>query len=111
MINQPLKEVIESLSDTLDATHLRVSDEQIFIQACTFLRTPKVVGEFPNETKEYKIPDKTVSFGTGKQKTMAKPASQAQIDYFHKHGLGNTENLTASEAFKKIKEHKEKNEI
>ena len=96
MINQELKLLLESLSDTVNDSGLNISDECIFIQACTFMGTPRAVGQVPQETE-------------GSKNKKGKPASEAQIKYFHKHGLGDTENLTAQEAFKKIKEHKEKN--
>jgi hypothetical protein len=54
----------------------------------------------PKETKEWK---KGYT-----QPTTKKMASEKQIAYFNQHGLGNTEKLTAAEAFKKIRDHKEK---
>ena len=41
MIQEELKQTIEILKTVVCESELRVSDECIFIQACTFMRTPK----------------------------------------------------------------------
>lgn len=60
MINPELKKLLENLSDTVSETGLRVTDECIFIQACTFMRTPN--NTLPPTSTPEKASDKQKDF-------------------------------------------------
>ncbi len=86
--------IITNLEDVCDNRKLKVTDDVLFSQACSFLR-----GEFAGARFNKKEVDSKVS-------NVKKPASKKQLDYLSRNNLDhNAEIITSIEAHKIISEH------
>lgn len=99
MNEKKLHEIINKLIQVRGESSLKISDECIFIQACTYER-----GEIANQGKSFvnKLAD-----SIPKPSEKREMATEKQLNYIYRNNLNvDTKDLTKLEATKIIGEHK-----
>jgi hypothetical protein len=104
MNKQNLHKIITDLIEVRGERDLRISDEVLFEQACTFARE-----ESMNQSQQLKVEvseSEKIVRGTPRA-DMPIPATKNQLDFIYKNNISvDTKNLTKHEAYLIIKEFK-----
>lgn len=110
MIQQRLPELLNDLLTVIEKFELKVSDEVVFQESCSFLR-----GELANANrKDWKKPNYNSTDSPSVPTSSNLPniplrATERQIEFLLKNSIDvNTENLTKTEAHRLIGEFKKK---
>jgi hypothetical protein len=115
MNKQNLHKIIQDLIEVRGESGLKVTDDKLFEQACSFAR-----GESMDKNNRLKdtltIPRGKTPIGiseiksdasVGYSKNFNSPATQNQIEYLKKQGVKVNQGLTKQEAFIMIRNYKE----
>lgn len=116
MIKQNLHKIIKDLIEVRGESGLKVSDEALWLQACTYDRGESMDKSKSQQNKSYssgtpKLNTSDTSDSTRKETSADRqiqiPATRNQIEYLKKQGVKVDANLTKQEAFIMIRNYKE----